>query len=256
MKRGYLALWRKIQDHDFYKEKRVYSKYEAWLDLIMEVQHKEEPQQVVIGMKVYVCNYGESLKSHLTWGKRWGWSESKVRRYFKLLKNMGQIVEKSEVKTTRISLINYHTYDPRRRANDDEATSKRRASDDEATTDKNDNNVKNEKKRTKENFIFPESYSEALKSKFNDFIDNRKELKKPVTKKAFTALVEKLNSLSAGNESIAIQILNNSIESGWSGLFQIKNSKGKINDDRTDHTRFTKPGYYEQDNQGTPNDIF
>ena len=84
---GYIALWRKIEDHEFYKEKREYSKLEAWIDILLETQHCEEPKDVVIKMKVFKCYYGESLKSLRTWGSRWGWSEAKVKRFFNLLTN-------------------------------------------------------------------------------------------------------------------------------------------------------------------------
>ena len=50
MHRGFLPLWRKAQDHPFYREKRVYSKWEAWIDLLLEVQHKPEPKEVIIKM--------------------------------------------------------------------------------------------------------------------------------------------------------------------------------------------------------------
>lgn len=143
MKQGYVALHRKIQEHPFYKEKREFSKYEAWVDILMEVQHSLEPKDVVIGMNVLQCHYGESLKSVKTWSKRWNWTESKVRRYFDLLKKMNQIRTKSEVKTTRLFVINYESYDPKRRANDEQTTSKRSAADEQSTTDNNVKNVKN-----------------------------------------------------------------------------------------------------------------
>jgi len=149
MERGYLALYRKIQDHPFYKERREFSKLEAWIDILMEAQHSEEPEEVLIGMKVLVCNYGESLKSVLTWATRWHWTESKVRRFFKLLKKMGQIDYQSEVITTRLSVLNYSIYDPKRRASDAEVKSKRRASDEQVTTDKHDKHVKHDKKEEK-----------------------------------------------------------------------------------------------------------
>jgi hypothetical protein len=115
--------------------------------MLMEAQHDERPQQVVFGMKVLTCNYGECLKSNVTWARRWGWTESKVRRFLKLLENMGQLRTKNEGITTRISLINYATYDPRRRECNEEAPRKRRGSAEEATTDKNVKNVKNEKNK-------------------------------------------------------------------------------------------------------------
>lgn len=143
MHRGYFALWRRVEDHPFYKEPREFSKYEAWLDILMNAQHETEPQKVSIGMKVLTCNYGESLKSNVTWAKRWSWSEAKVRRFLKLLKKLGQISTKSEGITTRIIVINYSIYDPRRRQGDDNVTSMRRDHDEQVTTDNKVKNVKN-----------------------------------------------------------------------------------------------------------------
>ena len=114
MHRGYFAIWRKFQDHPFWKEKRVYSKAEAWIDLLWEAQHDLEPQEVVLGMTNLFCNYGESLKSLETWSKRWRWNKSRVRRFLKLLENMGQIVTVNETKTTRIIILNYSQYDQKR----------------------------------------------------------------------------------------------------------------------------------------------
>lgn len=146
MHRGYIALHRKIQDHPFYKEDREFSKYEAWVDILQEVRHSEEPKEVIFGMKILKCFYSESLYSIKTWAKRWNWTESKVRRYFKLLENMKQIETKSEVITTRLKVLNYGVYDPKRSADESQVTSKRSASDEQATTNNNVNNAKNEKK--------------------------------------------------------------------------------------------------------------
>lgn len=113
MHRGYFPLYRKFQDHKFWREKRVFSKAEAWIDILWEVQHEDEIKQVVIGMTLFICNYGESLNSLRTWGKRWNWSISKIHRFFILLENMGQIRNTNETVTTRITVLNYRQYDPR-----------------------------------------------------------------------------------------------------------------------------------------------
>ena len=148
MHRGYIALWRKKDDHPFYKEPREFSKYEAWIDILKEAQHNKEPQKVVLGMTILECNYGECLKSNRTWAYKWNWSESKVRRFLKLLKNMGQITVKGEGKTTRIKVINYEHYDPRRRTTGGEATNEQRTCDAQTATDNNVKNVKDDKKGT------------------------------------------------------------------------------------------------------------
>ena len=112
-KQGYFPLWRKFQDNFLWAEKRVFSKAEAWIDLLMQAQHKEEPQHVLIKMRTITCNYGECIKSLSTWGKRWRWSKPKVCRFLDLLQAHNMIVTKSETVTTRISICNYSTYDPR-----------------------------------------------------------------------------------------------------------------------------------------------
>ncbi len=166
MKNGYVALHRKIQDHPFYKEKREFSKYEAWIDILMEVQHSNEAKDVILGMKVLKCFYGESLKSLKTWAKRWNWSASKVKRFFDLLKKMEQISVKSETITTRLKVLNYHLYDPKRNGSETQMKRKRNGSETEAVTDNNEKNVNNE--------------NVTLENEFNKFwnIYNKKEDRK------------------------------------------------------------------------------
>jgi hypothetical protein len=223
MRRGYMAIWRKIQDHEFSKEKRVYSKFEAWIDILLEAQH-EETREVVIKMRLFECRYGESLKSIRTWGARWGWGEAKVKRFMYLLVKMNQIRYTNETVTTRITVLNYMQYDPRRNSFDTRLTHDRNA-----TEDRQERKERKEKNIGKETpaFIYPEKYSDILKSKFNDFIRNRTELKKPVTEISFNSLVNKLDKLTGGNEQTSIEILENSIENGWAGIFEIKGKKPK-----------------------------
>ena len=145
MERGYFALWRKFQEHPFWKERRVFSKAEAWIDILWEAQHDEETRQVVIGMHTLECHYGECLKSNRTWAKRWGWAEARVRRFLNLLVEMNQIHKTNEIQTTRISICNYRHYDPK-------MTQERRTSDARSTTDKNVKNVKKERTSTQIDF--------------------------------------------------------------------------------------------------------
>jgi hypothetical protein len=145
MYRGYFALWRKIEDHPFYKEPREFSKLEAWIDILKDAQHAREPQEVIIKMRLLTRNYGECLKSVTEWADKWKWSRSKVFRYLKLLKKMKQIDFKSETVTTRITVINYEHYDPRRNDCDTQVKHGRNASETRPNTNNNDKNEKNEK---------------------------------------------------------------------------------------------------------------
>jgi len=146
MHRGYLPLWRKSQDHPFFKERRIYSKWEAWLDMLLETRHNKDTKEVVIGMQVVTCKYGESIYSLQTWGMRWGWSPTKVKRFFDLLTKMNQIRYESVIVTTRVSILNYEKYDPKCNGFVTEKICYRKANDFESLTNNNVNNVNNEKK--------------------------------------------------------------------------------------------------------------
>lgn len=54
-------------DSDFYREPRKFSKYEAWIDLLLRANHEENPGTVLI------------IKSELA--KAWGWDRRKLNRF-------------------------------------------------------------------------------------------------------------------------------------------------------------------------------
>jgi hypothetical protein len=145
MHRGYIKLWRKYQDNEFWRERRVFSKFEAWLDLITEAQHDEKEQFHIIGNHRISTKRGQLIKSKVTLALRWGWNRSKVRRFLDLLTKCSMIVTENVHKTTRISIINYDTYNCERPRNGHDLTTKRPRLDHDLTTDKNVKHVKNAK---------------------------------------------------------------------------------------------------------------
>lgn len=143
-KTGWISIHRKIQDDLIYPKGRPFTKYEAWIDLIMEVNHTD--QEVLIGNRIVKCKRGQSIRSQETWAKRWNWDRSKVRRFFKMLQDSGKIESKNEQKTTRITISNYDTYQGKRPHNDHIMT-----------TNNNDNNDKKKKDIYKEQRNFENS---------------------------------------------------------------------------------------------------
>ena len=72
------------------------------------------------------------------------------------------------------------------------------------------------------NIIDASGISDEVKSAFNDFVENRKALKAPMTTKAVELALKNLNKLSQdADEQVAI--INQSIERGWKGLFALQN---------------------------------
>lgn len=77
-------------------------------------------------------------------------------------------------------------------------------------------------KKQKEIIELPFS-SEQFKTAWNDFLQFRKEINKPI--KSDTGWKYTLNMLSKYKEDIAIKMINQSIERGWQGIFELKDEK-------------------------------
>lgn len=71
---------------------------------------------------------------------------------------------------------------------------------------------------------------EKLNDAFKDFIQYRKKIRKPMTPRAIKLIMSKLDELSSDND-VKIQILNQSIMNGWTGLFPLKSdNKNPVTD--------------------------
>jgi len=154
MHRGYIKLYRKIQDNCLWKEPRKFSKAEAWIDILLSVNHKDA--QVLIGGNLMECKRGESLQSLETWQRRWRWgSKGAVRRFFTLLENAGQICVKNETRTVRLTVCNYDTYNEPRNENGTQTERRRNADGTQTESNKNEENAENEKKHNRGVFQKP-----------------------------------------------------------------------------------------------------
>ena len=64
-----------------------------------------------------------------------------------------------------------------------------------------------------------------LENAIADFKRHRIKLKAPMTDRAVTLMLSKLDNLSGGDDEKKIAILNQSIENGWKGVFPLKKEK-------------------------------
>lgn len=63
---------------------------------------------------------------------------------------------------------------------------------------------------------------ELLNQAFTDFVEMRKQLKKPMTERAVQLAIKKLETLSGGDNDKAVKIIEQSIEGSWTGLYELK----------------------------------
>ncbi|HDH5096648.1 TPA: DnaD domain-containing protein [Staphylococcus aureus] len=160
---GWISLDRSIQNHWLFKEKRTFSKFEAWIYLLMEANHSKA--KVPIGNQIVTVERGQRLTSILTLSDLFNWSRFKVKTFLDLLESDGMLEVKTTSKYTLITIVNYDFYQSEQgrnqHQNDIKPTSKQHQSNINPTSkqhqtntnnndnkDNNEKNVNNEKKKT------------------------------------------------------------------------------------------------------------
>lgn len=108
----FIPINRKLQEHPFWKEKRTYSRLEAWLWLIAEARFEKTEAAQVIGGKIVKWNRGECPVSLRFLALEWAWSKNKVDNFLALLESEGMITKRTAKGTSQtiLTLCNYGTY--------------------------------------------------------------------------------------------------------------------------------------------------
>lgn len=159
---GWISIDRSIQNHWLFKEKRTFSKFEAWIYLLMEANHSKA--KVPIGNQIVTVERVQRLTSILTLSDLFNWSRFKVKTFLDLLESDGMLEVKTTSKYTLITIVNYDFYQSEQgrnqHQNDIKPTSKQHQSNINPTSkqhqtntnnndnkDNNEKNVNNEKKK-------------------------------------------------------------------------------------------------------------
>lgn len=123
MKRGYVKLWRKSLDDPLFKEKRVFSRWESWIDMIMQASGTDRKVKNVNGEGVFLKR-GQFMSSERELAARWNWSKGKTSRFMEKLKmgrGMGRRIsvkvdhrysQKMGQPKSIITITNYNKYNP------------------------------------------------------------------------------------------------------------------------------------------------
>ena len=193
MNDGWISLHRKFTENWIWKENRVFSRAEAWLDILMSVNHIEK--KFAIKDKLFIVKRGESIHSLTTWGKRWKWDKSKVRRFLNLLQSDSMVVLTNEQKTTRLTVCNYDSYQNIRIDVEPKLKRKRNAVETHLTPNNNDNNINNDN-----NTLFaPQEISDSVRilTPENNFYREFKHLK--ISYEEFEKLKEEFKESDINN---------------------------------------------------------
>ncbi len=175
--KGWISIYRKIQDSWLWQDK-IFSKGQAWIDLLLSANHQDK--KIVFDSDLITVKRGEVITSIRKLCNKWGWSNSKVKKFLKLLQEDKIILFKCDNKKTTINIVNYSIYqDVNKSENDTETPQKniKSISDQyQKHTNNNDNNVNNDNN----NKYSPNSIEFRLASYLFNFIKrNNEKAKEP-----------------------------------------------------------------------------
>jgi hypothetical protein len=105
----YIKLSRKAFKNFLWKERRPYSRFEAWLDLIRRASFSEETTDLING-KVITRNKGQVVGSIRFFMEAWSWGKSKVCDFLELLRSQEMISIDRVNGISVVSLLNYDKY--------------------------------------------------------------------------------------------------------------------------------------------------
>ena len=117
---GWMKVYRSLTDHWLWED-RPFSKGQAWIDLLLLVNHTSK--KILIDGALQEVERGQTITSVRKLCERWGWSNTKVRRFLKMLEADGMVKVKSDSKKTVINVVNYRFYQDSE--NDSETTARR-----------------------------------------------------------------------------------------------------------------------------------
>ncbi len=137
---GWIKLHRKLMDHWIWKNEKY---FKAWVYMIFRANF--DINKILIGSTVHDVEPGSFITSRYNFAVDTGLTEREVRTFWGLLEKDEMILKKSTSKMTKITVLNYASYQVERPTNDQPTTNQRPTNDQPTTIEKNVKNVKNEK---------------------------------------------------------------------------------------------------------------
>ena len=240
MKQGFIKIHRQIFEWEWYDSTNVKI---VFLHILLKANYTDKNWRGIEIKRGSFLTSVEKLRNEL------GLPVQKIRTALRKLEKTKEITIKS---TSHLTIVTINNYDEYQLAalSDQQAINKQTTiiqqsnnmplTNDQQTVnkqltitkkEKNNKNIKKDKKTKEETFLDSKDISEILFKKILEFIKYREEVGKPYkSQKSIEALVKKLQK---EKEEIAIKQIDQSIVNGWLGVFKLnsesKNHKGRNN---------------------------
>lgn len=227
MRTGWFKFYRRIFDNPICTKDAEH--FFVWCYLLAEAEF-EDGERVLFQNEEITLKKGQLLRTINQIANDLHIKEMKVYRILKLLENEKQIVKQTSNKKTLITVLNWEEYQSCEKPNEEQMKNKCKTNvkqlKDECKTNVKpsyyNKEIKNDKKERKEPVAYYPN-DELLNNAFKEYVTMRNKIKKPITtKQCLTRAMNTLDKLSGGDNTLAIKILNQSVDHCWQGLFKLK----------------------------------
>lgn len=217
-----------------FKEKRQFSRFEAWIYLLMSANHTDT--EVLLGNQLIKVKKGSFITSEVKLMAEFQWSKSKLRAFLSLLESQTMIEKITDTKKTTLTIVKYSDYQELQTAKKPRKNRERTAKELRADTDNNENNYNNDNNENNTNptevelvvdtrldfsgfnnvFLIRDLWKEWIEYKTIQYKDQYKTIKSEQT------AIDNLQKLCRGDTETARLIIDQSIANLWKGLFEPK----------------------------------
>jgi hypothetical protein len=231
---GWIKLHRKLLASSVFQNPNI---LKFWVWCLLKASHAEYTTR--IGLQEVALSQGQFPFGRNAASVELNMNPSTIYKYLNLLEKERLISTKRNNKFTIVTVENWVLYQGDNECEEQQNNNNVTTKEQQRNTNKNVKNDKNVKKDIYS--VIPPELHDPVK----EFIEHRKNIKKKMSDRAIELMMKKLNELSKGDIETSKKILEQSILSGWAGVFPLKHEtsgnpyldrlkKGQENEHRTD----------------------
>lgn len=214
---GWIKLHRKILDNAIFDNADL---LKVWIWCLLKATHEDYTQMV--GLQTVELTKGQFITGRFKGAEELKLNPSTFYKYLKVLEKLNMIVLNSNNKMTVVTVANWGKYQL------DENETCQQNNNNVTTKEQQSNTNKNIKNNKNINNIYStfDSYSENsdLRQALRDYSQMRNKIKAPLTERAVTLLLNKLDAL-ASTDDLKIKLLEQAIMSNWKSVYPLKEEK-------------------------------
>lgn len=213
---GWIKLHRKILDSVVFDNPDL---LKVWIWCLLKATHDDYTQ--LVGLKVVELTKGQFITGRFKGAEELKLNPSTFYKYLKVLEKLNTIDLNSNNKMTVVTVVNWGKYqldeNETCQQNNNNVTTKEQQS----NTNKN---IKNNKNISIYSIFDNYSENPELRQALRDYSVMRNKIKAPLTERAVTLLLNKLDTL-ASTEDLKIKLLENATLSNWKSVYPLKEEK-------------------------------